>query len=109
MLYIFLPWKIDNREGCFDKFAYGMCLSGRHYVIVGCLVLLVCYVLLLLRGFDIAASAREPVGRLVAATEQVRVGNLDAIDVRDDVSLFEPRVRRRARPRASPASRAGTR
>jgi cell division protein FtsW (lipid II flippase) len=25
-----------------------------------------CYVLLLLRGFDIAASAREPVGRLVA-------------------------------------------
>jgi len=33
---------------------------------VGCLVLLMCYVLLLLRGFDIAASAREPVGRLVA-------------------------------------------
>lgn len=33
---------------------------------VGCLVLLVCYVLLLLRGFDIAASARDPVGRLVA-------------------------------------------
>jgi len=33
---------------------------------VGCLVLLLCYVLLLLRGFDIAASAREPVGRLVA-------------------------------------------
>jgi rod shape determining protein RodA len=33
---------------------------------VGCLVLLVCYVLLLLRGFDIAATAREPVGRLVA-------------------------------------------
>lgn len=33
---------------------------------VGCLVLLVCYVLLLLRGFDIAASSREPVGRLVA-------------------------------------------
>ncbi len=33
---------------------------------VGCLVLLVCYVLLLLRGFDIAAGAREPVGRLVA-------------------------------------------
>ena len=33
---------------------------------VGCLVLLTCYVLLLLRGFDIAASAREPVGRLVA-------------------------------------------
>ncbi len=33
---------------------------------VGCLVLLLCYVLLLLRGFDIAASAREPVGRLLA-------------------------------------------
>ena len=33
---------------------------------VGCLVLLVCYVLLLLRGFDIAAGARDPVGRLVA-------------------------------------------
>jgi rod shape determining protein RodA len=33
---------------------------------VGCLLLLVCYVLLLLRGFDIAAAAREPVGRLVA-------------------------------------------
>ncbi len=33
---------------------------------VGCLVLLVCYVVLLLRGFDIAAAAREPVGRLVA-------------------------------------------
>ncbi len=33
---------------------------------VGCLVLLMCYVLLLLRGFDIAASTREPVGRLVA-------------------------------------------
>jgi rod shape determining protein RodA len=33
---------------------------------VGCLMLLVCYALLLLRGFDIAAAAREPVGRLVA-------------------------------------------
>jgi len=33
---------------------------------VGCLVLLGCYALLLLRGFDIAATAREPVGRLVA-------------------------------------------
>jgi len=33
---------------------------------VGCLVLLVCYALLLLRGFDIAAAAREPAGRLVA-------------------------------------------
>jgi rod shape determining protein RodA len=33
---------------------------------VGCLVLLLGYVLIVLRGFDIAASAREPVGRLVA-------------------------------------------
>jgi rod shape determining protein RodA len=33
---------------------------------VGCLALLGCYALLLLRGFDIAASAREPVGRLLA-------------------------------------------
>src|SRR4029450_9202307 len=33
---------------------------------VGCLVLLLCCVLPLLRGFDIAATAREPVGRLVA-------------------------------------------
>jgi rod shape determining protein RodA len=32
----------------------------------GCLVLLICYALLLLRGFDIAASTRELVGRLVA-------------------------------------------
>jgi rod shape determining protein RodA len=33
---------------------------------VGCLALLTCYLLLLLRGFDIAGSAREPVGRLLA-------------------------------------------
>src|SRR5437868_12351061 len=33
---------------------------------VGCLVLLTCYALLLLRGFDIAATSREPVGRLIA-------------------------------------------
>jgi rod shape determining protein RodA len=33
---------------------------------VGCLVLLACYAILLVRGFDIAASTREPVGRLVA-------------------------------------------
>jgi rod shape determining protein RodA len=33
---------------------------------VGCLVLLACYALVLLRGFDIAAAARDPVGRLVA-------------------------------------------
>jgi len=33
---------------------------------VGCLVLLTCYAVLLLRGFDIAAAALEPAGRLVA-------------------------------------------
>jgi rod shape determining protein RodA len=33
---------------------------------VGCLVLLACYALLLLRGFEIAAAAREPMGRLIA-------------------------------------------
>jgi rod shape determining protein RodA len=33
---------------------------------VGCLILLACYAIVLLRGFDIAASTREPVGRLVA-------------------------------------------
>jgi rod shape determining protein RodA len=33
---------------------------------VGCLVLIACYALLLLRGFEIAATAREPVGRLLA-------------------------------------------
>jgi rod shape determining protein RodA len=33
---------------------------------VGCLILLACYGLLLLRGFDIAASTSEPVGRLLA-------------------------------------------
>jgi rod shape determining protein RodA len=33
---------------------------------VGCLVLLAGYAILLLRGFDIAASSRDPVGRLVA-------------------------------------------
>ena len=33
---------------------------------VGCLVLLAGYAVLLLRGFDIAAAARDPVGRLVA-------------------------------------------
>jgi rod shape determining protein RodA len=33
---------------------------------VGCLVLLVFYAVLVLRGFDIAAAARDPVGRLVA-------------------------------------------
>ena len=33
---------------------------------VGCLVLIACYALLLLRGFEIAAAAHEPVGRLLA-------------------------------------------
>jgi rod shape determining protein RodA len=33
---------------------------------VGCLILIAAYVVLVVRGFDIAASAREPVGRLVA-------------------------------------------
>jgi rod shape determining protein RodA len=33
---------------------------------VGCLVLLSAYALVLIRGFDIAAAAREPVGRLLA-------------------------------------------
>ena len=33
---------------------------------VGCLILLACYAIVLLRGFDIAASTREPVGRLLA-------------------------------------------
>jgi rod shape determining protein RodA len=33
---------------------------------VGCCLLLACYALLVMRGFDIAATAREPVGRLVA-------------------------------------------
>lgn len=33
---------------------------------VGCVALLACYAVLLLRGFDIAASAREPAGRLIA-------------------------------------------
>jgi rod shape determining protein RodA len=33
---------------------------------VGCLILLSCYAFVLLRGFDIAASTHEPIGRLVA-------------------------------------------
>ena len=33
---------------------------------IGCLVLLACYAALVLRGFEIAATAREPAGRLVA-------------------------------------------
>jgi rod shape determining protein RodA len=41
---------------------------------VGCLVLLACYGLFLLRGFEIAAAAREPVGRLVALGATSLVG-----------------------------------
>jgi rod shape determining protein RodA len=48
---------------------------------VGCLVLLVCYVLLLLRGFDIAATAREPVGRLVALGATALVASQVLINV----------------------------
>jgi rod shape determining protein RodA len=33
---------------------------------VGCLVLIVCYAILITRGFEIAATAREPLGRLLA-------------------------------------------
>jgi rod shape determining protein RodA len=48
---------------------------------VGCLVLLVCYVLLLLRGFDIAAAAREPVGRLVAVGATALIASQVLINV----------------------------
>ena len=33
---------------------------------VGCLVLILCYAILVTRGFEIAATAREPLGRLIA-------------------------------------------
>jgi rod shape determining protein RodA len=48
---------------------------------VGCLVLLTCYALLLLRGFDIAASTREPVGRLVALGVTVLVATQVLVNV----------------------------
>jgi rod shape determining protein RodA len=48
---------------------------------VGCLVLLICYALLLLRGFDIAASTREPVGRLVALGVTVLVATQVLVNV----------------------------
>lgn len=48
---------------------------------VGCLVLLACYGLLLLRGFEIAAAAREPVGRLVALGATSLVGIQTLINV----------------------------
>ncbi|MBI4590506.1 MAG: rod shape-determining protein RodA [Candidatus Rokubacteria bacterium] len=41
---------------------------------VGALLLLVCYALLLLRGFEIAAKAREPLGRLLALGVTVLLG-----------------------------------
>jgi len=48
---------------------------------VGCLVLLTCYAVLLLRGFDIAASAREPVGRLLALGATVLLGTQVLVNV----------------------------
>jgi rod shape determining protein RodA len=48
---------------------------------VGCLVLLTCYALVLLRGFDIAASTREPVGRLVALGVTVLVATQVLVNV----------------------------
>jgi rod shape determining protein RodA len=48
---------------------------------VGCLVLLTCYALMLLRGFDIAASTREPVGRLVALGVTVLVATQVLVNV----------------------------
>jgi len=48
---------------------------------VGCLVLLTCYAVLLLRGFDIAASAREPVGRLLALGATVLLGTQILVNV----------------------------
>jgi rod shape determining protein RodA len=48
---------------------------------VGCLILLTCYAVLFLRGFDIAASAREPVGRLVALGATVLLATQIVINV----------------------------
>src|SRR6185369_15122993 len=48
---------------------------------VGCLVLLTCYAVLLLRGFDIAASAREPVGRLLALGATALLGTQILVNV----------------------------
>ncbi|RPH82733.1 MAG: rod shape-determining protein RodA, partial [Candidatus Rokuibacteriota bacterium] len=45
---------------------FSVAVSAETWGFVGCLVLLTCYAFVLLRGFDIAASTREPVGRLVA-------------------------------------------
>jgi rod shape determining protein RodA len=48
---------------------------------VGCLTLLTCYAIVLVRGFDIAASAREPVGRLVALGATCMLGAQVLINV----------------------------
>jgi len=48
---------------------------------IGCLVLLTCYAVLLLRGFDIAASAREPVGRLLALGATALLGGQVLVNV----------------------------
>ena len=48
---------------------------------VGCLILLACYAFLLLRGFDIAASTSEPVGRLVALGVTSMLGTQVLINV----------------------------
>jgi rod shape determining protein RodA len=44
-------------------------------------VLLTCYAVLLVRGFDIAASAREPVGRLLALGATVLLGTQILVNV----------------------------
>jgi rod shape determining protein RodA len=48
---------------------------------VGCLVLLQCYVLLLLRGFDIAATGARAGGRLLGAGRHVAVRGAGLINV----------------------------
>lgn len=48
---------------------------------VGCLVLLACYAFMLLRGFDIAASTSEPIGRLVALGATSMLGTQVLINV----------------------------
>ena len=48
---------------------------------VGCSLLLACYALLVMRGFDIAATAREPVGRLVALGVTVMVATQILVNV----------------------------
>ncbi len=48
---------------------------------VGCLILLACYAFVVLRGFDIAASTREPVGRLVALGATSMLGTQVLINV----------------------------